>query len=292
MIKFFKYLFEAFFVYLIFIIIRIVGLNLGRKVSAFIFSNIGRLFRSKKIIKENISTAFDGINNNDSDKIIKLMWNNYGFIFAEYLFMKKFRLNKFSKPHISIKGIKIIEDVIKSGKPAIFISGHFANFELMAMELEKNKINLAAIYRPLNNFFINPFMVSIRKKFICKNQIKKGISGTKEVIDHLKNNVSIALMVDQRLGESERYPFFKKDAHTTTLPAQLALKFKCKIIPIYLERDEDNNFKMEVLDPINLKKNDQTEMDKNMITIKINQVIENMIKRNPGQWIWTHGRWK
>ena len=135
-------------------------------------------------------------------------------------------------------------------------------------------------------------MVSIRKKFICKNQIKKGISGTKEVIDHLKNNVSIALMVDQRLGESERYPFFKKDAHTTTLPAQLALKFKCKIIPIYLERDEDNKFKMEVLDPINLKKNDQTEMDKNMSTIKINQVIENMIKRNPGQWIWTHGRWK
>ena len=135
-------------------------------------------------------------------------------------------------------------------------------------------------------------MVSIRKKFICKNQIKKGISGTKEVIDHLKNNVSIALMVDQRLGESERYPFFKKDAHTTTLPAQLALKFKCKIIPIYLERVGDDEFKMEVLDPINLKKNDQTKMDKKMITIKINQIIENMIKRNPGQWIWTHGRWK
>ena len=97
------------------------------------------------------------------------------------------------------------------------------------------------------------------------------ISGTKEVIDHLKNNVSIALMVDQRLCESERYPFFKKDAHTTTLPAQLALKFKCKIIPIYLERVGDDEFKMEVLDPINLKKNDQTKMDKKMITIKINQ---------------------
>ena len=290
--KFIKYLFEAFFVYLIFIVIRIVGLNLGRKISAFIFSNVGTLFRSKKIIKENISNAFDGINNNDSDKIMKLMWNNYGFIFAEYLFMKKFRLNKFSKPHISIKGLGIIEDVIKSGKPAIFVSGHFANFELMAMELEKNKINLAAIYRPLNNFFINPFMVSIRKKYICKNQIKKGIAGTKEVIEFMRTKHSIALMVDQRLGESDRYPFFNNPAHTTTLPAQLALKFNCNIIPIYLERVKEDFFEMEILNPINIEKTGKPDTDKKLITIQINQIIENMVRKNPGQWIWTHGRWK
>ena len=290
--KFIKYLFEAFFVYLIFIVIRIVGLNLGRKISAFIFSNVGTLFRSKKIIKENISNAFDGINNNDSDKIMKLMWNNYGFIFAEYLFMKKFRLNKFSKPHISIKGLGIIEDVIKSGKPAIFVSGHFANFELMAMELEKNKINLAAIYRPLNNYFINPFMVSIRKKYICKNQIKKGMAGTKEVIGFMKKKHSIALMVDQRLGEADRYPFFNMPAHTTTLPAQLALKFNCNIIPIYLKRVNEDFFEMEILNPINIKKTGVPENDKKFITIQINQIIEDMVRRNPGQWIWTHGRWK
>ena len=96
-------------------------------------------------------------------------------------------------------------------------------------------------------------------------------------------------MVDQRLGESERYHFFSKSAHTTTLPAQLALKYNCKIIPIYLERNQDNFFKMEILNPIDIEKTNDAEKDKINITIKINQIIESMIKRNPGQWIWTHG---
>ncbi len=290
--KIIKYILEAFFIYIIFLLIKIIGINWGRKISSYIFVKLGFIFRSRTTIKENISTAFSNLNENERDNIIKSMWKNYGFVFAEYIFMKKFRLDEFSKPHISIQGEEILKEVIKSGKPVIFVSGHFANFELMAMELEKKNINLCAIYRPLNNFLINPFMVSIRKKYICRNQIKKGLSGTKDAIEFLKKKYSIALMVDQRLGESERYPFFNKSAHTTTLPAQLALKYNCKIIPIYLERKEDGFFKMEILNPIDIKKTNDVEKDKINITIKINQIIESMIKRNPGQWIWTHGRWK
>ena len=101
------------------------------------------------------------------------MLSNYGKIFAEYLFLKKFRSNKFKKPHIEISGKEILEDIVNKNKQAIFISGHFANFELMAMELEKYKIKLATIYRPLNNFFLNPFMVYLRKNYICKKSNKK-----------------------------------------------------------------------------------------------------------------------
>ncbi len=290
--KIIKYIIEAIFVYLLFLLMKLMGLNLGRKISSHLFLNIGSFFRSKKLVKENISNALKGMSDDKVESIIKSMWKNYGLIFAEYIYLKKFRLNKFSKPHIGISGKEILDQVIKSGKPAIFISGHFANFELMAMELEKNNIDLAAIYRPLNNFLLNPYMVFIRKKYICRNQIKKGLAGTKEVIGYMKKKYSIALMVDQRLGESERYPFFNKPAHTTTLPAQLALKFDCNIIPIYLERNKDNFFKMEILNPIEINRTGNLENDKKTITIKINQVIEKMILRNPGQWIWTHGRWK
>ncbi len=290
--KIIKYIIEAVFIYLLFFLMKLIGLNLGRKVSSYLFLNIGVLFRSKKLIKENISNALINITDEKVEDIIKSMWKNYGLIFAEYIYLKKFRLNKFSKPHISISGKEILDQVIKSGKPAVFISGHFANFELMAMELEKNNINLAAIYRPLNNFLLNPYMVFIRKKYICKNQIKKGLAGTKEVIGYMKKKYSVALMVDQRLGESERYPFFNKPAHTTTLPAQLALRFDCNIIPVYLERDKNNFFKMEILNPIQINKTDNLENDKKNITIKINQIIEKMILKNPEQWIWTHGRWK
>ena len=99
-------------------------------------------------------------------------------------------------------------------------------------------------------------------------------------------------MVDQRVGEAERIPFFNIPAHTTTIPAQLALKFNLEIVPIYLERKNDNSFVMEVLQPIAIDKTDSPENDKKTITIKINQTIEKMVLKNPGQWIWTHSRWK
>ena len=128
------------------------------------------------------------------------MWNNYGRIFAEYMFMKNFRNGKLSK-NIIIDGEEILKKIKDDNKKVIFISGHFSNFELMAMQIEKSGINLAAIYRPLNNIFLNPIMEKIRKKYICKNQIKKGIGGLKELIKLNKKDFSTALMIDQRVSE-------------------------------------------------------------------------------------------
>ena len=290
--KIIKYFLEAILVYFLFFLIKIIGLNLARKIISNLFLIFGPLVRSDKIMKKNISIVFGEKDKNEIREIIKLMWKNYAYIFVEYIYLHKYRLNKFKDPQINVIGRKILTEIIKSNKPVIFISGHFSNFELMAMELEKNNLNIAAIYRPLNNIFLNPFMVYLRKKYICKNQIIKGKKGTRETIEFIKNNFSIALMVDQRLGESERFDFFKKPAHTTTLPAQLALRFDCDIIPIYLERKKDHTFDLEILEPIKIVKSNNTNVDREILTKKINKVVENMILRNPTQWIWTHNRWK
>ncbi len=290
--KIFKYLIEAILIYILFFLFKIFGLNYGRKISSFLFLKIGFFFRKKNLIKKNITNVFKTNSDSETEKLMESMWKNYACIFAEYIHLSKFRLNKLSPKHLKIVGEENLDRIIKLNKPAVFVSGHFGNFELMAMELEKKGINLAAIYRPLNNIFLDPFMVFLRKKYICKNQIKKGITGTREVINFVKKNYSIALMVDQRVGESERSPFFNIPAHTTTMPSQLALKFNLEIVPIYLERKNDNSFIMEVLKPIVINKTDNPENDKKIITIKVNQTIEKMVLRNPGQWIWTHSRWK
>ena len=290
--KILKYLIEAIFIYVLFFLFRILGIRLSRKFSSFLLVRFGFLFRKKEIIKNNILKVFEQYSDTEIDKLIKKMWSNYGLTFAEYVFLDKFRFNKLPKSHIKISGEEILVKVKKVGKPVIFISAHLANFEIMAMELEKKNINLAAIYRPLNNFFLNPFMVYLRKKYLCKKQVKKGLIGTRETINYIKNNNSIALMVDQRVGESERYPFFGVPAHTTTIPAQLALKYDLEIIPIFLERKEENFFKMEIQQPINYEKTLNSDEDKKNITIKINRIIEEMILKNPTQWIWTHSRWK
>ena len=212
------------------------------------------------------------------------MWKNYGMTFVEYMFLGYFRKQS---SHILIKG----EDnllCLRNNNPVIFVSGHFANFELMSMEITKKKIKLATIYRPLNNIFLNPFMEYLRKKYICKNQIKKGINGVRESIEYIKKNHSIALMIDQRVSEGDKMDFFGKAALTTTLPAQLSKKYKLNIIPVYIERKDNDKFVIEFLEkiePINYK-------NKTELTQKLNQTLEKMIIRNPNQWIWSHNRWK
>jgi KDO2-lipid IV(A) lauroyltransferase len=217
------------------------------------------------------------------------MWSNYGKTFVEYLYLKKF---KNMNNHIEIKGKQILKKIATQNKPVIFVSGHFANFELMSMELTKADINLATIYRPLNNFFLNPFMEYLRKKYICQNQIKKGMAGVKNSIGYIKNNFSIALMIDQRVSEGKKLPFFEHMALTTTLPAQMALKFNLDIVPIYIARKENDHFEMEIFDPIKVLNNGNDESNKLNISIKLNKTLEEMILRDPSQWIWTHNRWK
>tara|TARA_B100000401_G_scaffold29371_1_gene17634 strand:- start:34 stop:681 length:648 start_codon:yes stop_codon:yes gene_type:complete len=215
------------------------------------------------------------------------MWGNYGRILSEYVFLKDFRKSKFQN-NIKIIGQDVLEEIKKNNKPVVFISGHFNNFELMAMHIEKSGINLAAVYRPLNNKFLNFIMEKIRKKYICKNQIKKGIAGTKELLSFFKKNYSIALMVDQRVSQSIKSNFFGHEAYTTTIPAQFVKKFNCEVVPIYIERIDKINFKLTINNPINYSNDKSIEE----ITLDLNHIIEKMILRNPDQWIWSHDRWK
>ena len=285
MIKSLNYFLQAILVYLFLFVGRIVGLNLSRKIFALIFSFIGPFFKSRNIIEKNLDISFQGDSELDRKKVIKNMWKNYGMTFVEYIFLNKFRK---SNSHVFIDKEENLAEIIKSKKPVIFVSGHFANFELMSMEITKKDIPLATIYRPLNNFFLNPFMEFLRKKYVCKNQIKKGISGVRETIQYIKMNHCVALMIDQRVSEGEIINFFDKPALTTTLPAQLAIKFGIDIIPVYIERKENNTFKIEFqkkISPKNFK-------NKSDLTLELNKILEKMILRNPNQWIWTHNRWK
>ena len=283
-----KYFIQFIIIIFLFLIFRILGLKNSRIISSFIFKKLGSFFRSNNISLNNLSIAFSNFSENEKKEIIKQMWANYGKIFSEYMFIKKFRKNLEFSDKIQVENQEEIEKIKHRGKPVIFISGHFNNFELMAMHIEKSEIDLAAIYRPLNNNFLNPVMENIRKKYICKKQIKKGISGTKEILKEFKNGTSIALMIDQRVSEGVECNLFGKTALTTTIPAQFIKKFNTSVVPIYIERLENDSFKIKILKEIKFP--EETSIFE--ITKKLNEVLEKMIKSNPDQWIWTHNRWK
>ena len=263
---------------------KILGFKISSKVGFLIGKYIGPLFKSKKTIINNLQKA--KIKGNHY-KIASNVLGNYGRIFAEYVHLKNFRNNKLSN-YISIDGIEYLRQIKKDKRKIVFISGHFNNFELMAMQIEKEGIDCAAIYRPLNNPYLNLTMEKIRKRDICKVQIKKGRAGTREIINNLKEGRSIALMIDQRVREGEKIPFFNHLATTTTIPAQLIKKYNCDVVPIYIERNKNNYFKMYVSKPIKINKS-QTVGE---ITLLLNNILERMILKNVDQWIWTHDRWK
>ena len=262
-----------------------MGLTISRKLFAALFVFLGPILKSNKIAKKNLKIIDHKISNDEMKKIIEKMWKNYGITFIEYVYLKHFRKNN---SYLGVKDEGNLLQIIKEKKPVIFVSGHFANFELMSMEISKKGIPLATVYRPLNNFFLNPFMEFLRKKYICKNQIKKGIGGVRESINYLKKKNSIALMIDQRVSEGEKIDFFNKSAFTTTLPAQLSIKFNIDILPVYIERDKENNYKIEFQKRIHPK----DFSNKIELTKKLNRVLEKMVVRNLYQWILTHNRWK
>ena len=283
-----KYFLQFICVIFFFLIFKILGLKLASIISSNIFSLFGPIFRSNKIVFSNLKIAFPDIDENQKKQILKKMWFNYGKIFAEYIFIKDFRHNEKYSAKISIENKNIIEKIKKDNEQVIFISGHFNNFELMAMQIEKLGIKLTALYRPLNNPYLNPIMEKIRKKYICKKQVKKGISGTKDLLLDFKDGSSIALMIDQRVSQGIRSNLFNKEALTTTIPAQFIKKFKIRIVPVHVERKRNNDFKIKFFEPVNFSSEESIET----ITFKLNKILEEMIVKSPEQWIWTHNRWK
>ena len=290
--KVIKYFFQFVVIISLFSIFKIIGLKNASNLGAILGEYIGPLFRPKKLVRKNIETALGRLEKKDEEKIVKNMWSIIGRNFAEYIHLKTFYKNEVGFDHIKINGKNYLDEIKKNNNPVIFVSGHFSNFELISMEIHKFGIKLGILYRPLNNFFLDPLLEYLRMKYICPIQVAKSRIGTREIIKLLKNGYSIALAADQRVGEGLKVPFFNKPAQTTTIPAQLAIKYNYKLVPVYIERKNNLNFEITVYEPLKVNKTGNDDEDKKNITIQLNEIIEEMVKKNPSQWIWSHNRWK
>jgi KDO2-lipid IV(A) lauroyltransferase len=290
--KIIRYFLEFVIIIIFFLIFKIIGLKLSSDFGEIIGKYFGPLFRKKTIAKKNILIAFPDLNENSINEMIERMWKNIGRIFGEYIHINKFSIMDLKKIKIGFANKNNFEILKKNNKPVVFFSGHFANFELMAKCLQELGFDIGAIYRPLNNIFLNPIMEFIRKKYICPIQIEKGSNGTKKLIKHISTNNPLALMVDQRLSSSIRVPFFNQPATTTTTPAQLAIKYDALLVPVFLKRLEKSNFEFFIEEPLIINRTNDYDKDIFNITQGMNKKIEEFIKRDPAHWLWSHDRWK
>ena len=196
-----RYFFEYIAIIILFSLFKILGYRVASELGYFLGKTFGPFFRPKKIIANNLNKFDVTLTSEKINKISQEMWGNYGRILSEYPYISNFRKGDLDK-YIKIENVERLEEV-KKGQPVVFVSAHFSNFELMAMAIEKAGVNLSAIYRPLNNKMVNSIMEPLRKKYICKKQIKKGLKGVREALKYFKQGVSIAIMIDQRVSEGE-----------------------------------------------------------------------------------------
>ena len=288
--KIFKYFLQFTMVLSLFITFKIIGLQNASFMGSWLAKIFGPLFKSKKIIEKNLNICFKNIEQKEIKRISLGMWDNIGRTFSEYIFLKNFQ-----KKHnnlIKLKGTEYLDEIKNSNKPVVFVSGHFSNFELLGTKLNNYGIKFCAIYRPLNNIFLNPIMEYLRLKYVCPIMIKKGRSNIRELINKIKDGYSVIILADQRTSEGKKIEFFNYPALTSTMPAQISLKYNCKIVPLYMERLSYNNFEMTVYKPFEYKKSDNYEKDSYNLTLEINKQLEKMILRKPEQWLWPHNRWK
>jgi len=288
--KIFKYFLQFVIVLSLFITFKIVGLQNASFMGSLLAKIFGPLFRSKKIIEKNLNICFKNIEQKEIKRISLGMWDNIGRTFSEYAFLKNFQKNHNNL--IKLHGAEYLDEIKNKNKPVVFISGHLSNFELLGTKLNRYGIRFCAIYRPLNNIFLNPILEYLRLKYICPIMIKKGRANIRELLNNIKNGYSVIIIADQRTSEGEKIEFFNYPALTSTMPAQISLKYNYKIVPLHMKRLSYNNFEMTVYKPFEYNKTDSYEKDTRNLTLEINKQLEKMILKKPEQWLWSHNRWK
>ena len=258
-----------------------------------LFLSIGFLFKSKKVVRKNISHALGNIPEDQITSIIEFMWKNYAYTFVEYLYLYKFRLNKFSAPQIKISGKKILDDLIKSNKQAIFISGHFGNFELFSwLRLAAPSVRQwITTYRGLRQRKLTKLLLDLRKASgVLYLERRAQGPQIKKAMEH--PGVVLGLVADQHAGASGiRLPVFDRIASVNPAPAIMAKRYNCRLFPTACFRTSLGRWKIELGNEIPIRTNGKRRSTKD-ITLDIIAAHEEYIRRDPANWFWVHNLWK
>jgi KDO2-lipid IV(A) lauroyltransferase len=254
----------------------------------------GRVFfpRTKPSLRarENLIAAFPGMPDDERERIVREMWDNLGRNVAEYAHLNEISMRG-SSPRIELNGAENYEKARATGKGIIFVSAHFANWEMLGFAAAQHGVEGGAVYRPVNNPFVNRWLVRQRQANGPKEQIAKGAQGTRRIFTLLRAGKAIFMLVDQKTNEGVAAPFFGRDAMTTPVPAALALKLGSVLVPTSNARLGGAKFRVTLHPPIEFAPTGDHARDVLELTLRINEAIEVCVRERPSQWLWIHRRW-
>lgn len=285
-----RYLGEAAAFFTVIGFFRLLGVDTASALGGFLGRQVFYRLGITNRARANLRAAYPEMDAAGIEEIVREMWDNLGRTVAEYAHLDKFSLAG-ANPRLEVTGTAYAETAIAAGKGVIFISGHFANWEMMPFTAHQLGYESGEVYRPLNNPYVDRWMVRQRIANGPQEQIAKGAQGTRRIFTLLRGGKCILLLADQKTNEGLPAPFFGRDAMTTPAPAALALKLGSIVLPASNERLGGARFRMKIYPPIAFAPSGDHDRDILALTVKITEAIEAMVRERPSQWLWIHRRW-
>ncbi len=267
---------------------KALGPDRASDFGGWLMRRIGPAFSQHKTTKRNLRLAFPDWDAARINAAALDAWENAGRTAGELPHLPA--IDPYTSGRVEVVGVEHLDAIAASGKGAVFISGHFANWEIMAPVIVKRIPRAVMTYRALNNPHIDRRISNLRRAYGTEINAPKGI-GTRELMRALARGAPVALMNDQKFNEGIPVPFFGHVAMTAPGPTRLAMKYGVPLVPVSTVRTGPSRFRVEIHTPFLPEATGDEAADISATVARINAFLEAQVRAHPGQWFWQHRRW-
>jgi KDO2-lipid IV(A) lauroyltransferase len=283
-----RYALEAVGLGLALVVLRPLSPEAASNLGGFLGRTIGPHLRFSDRARQNLRLAMPGLPDSEIARIIRGMWENLGRVVAEYP-----HLGRITAPDSGRVVLQDMEPVLRLRDckgPGILASAHVANWESLPVAAAQNGVDMTSIVREPNNPYVRSAIDRMRG-VAGGGRVPKGEAGAKQAIKVLREGGVLAMLFDQKLNRGIPVPFFGVEAMTAAAPAQLALRFRCPLIPVRIERTGPARFRVTSHPPLTLPDSGDKKADVERVMRDLNAILEDWIRARPEHWLWLHRRW-
>jgi KDO2-lipid IV(A) lauroyltransferase len=270
-------------------LVRLLPVDVASAMGGLLLRWLGPLTSVQKTVDQNLRIAFPDMPAAERRRLSLAQWENFGRYCLEMALMD--RLTP-ARGRVEVVGAERLAEIAAGGGAAVYVSGHFSNFEVMAAVLMDAGITCQVTYRPTNNPYFDQRIIKSRQKYGIQLFAPKGeAAALRGLFGALDRGESVALLNDQKFNEGITDLFFGQPARTATGPTRLALRSGVRLQLGYIERLKGARFRAVVCEPIYLQKTDDRAADMAHGVRLINAFLEERVRARPEEWFWVHKRW-
>jgi Kdo2-lipid IVA lauroyltransferase/acyltransferase len=285
-----SYPFEALAAVAVLVFFRLLPTDAASAVGGWLGRVVGPRLPITRRAGRNLRRALPELDDAAAARTLRAMWDNFGRMLGEYPHNDAITRDAGRGGRVEIVGEEHIAAIRQSGGPCLLFSGHFANFEIFAKSCAAAGMGYAQVYRAPNNPLVGRLLMRLRR--LPPDAIMpKGAAGARKALAVLKQGGRVGMLTDQKMNDGIPVPFFGREAMTAPAVAQLALRFRCPVVPVRMERLGGCRFRMTFHAPLNLPDSGDRHADIAAMMAGINRILEGWIRERPGEWLWLHRRW-